>query len=308
MSSQLPSGPKGRVSASSDPAGSKAHAAAPRSSADTSSGSAGTPTKGPNTTRVVGALLARDMLVVRKNLGEFIPRTLLQPLLLVFVFTYVFPKIGQGIGGASDTEGLFSTILVAGVLATTIMFQGIQSTALPLVQDFAITREIEDRVLAPLRIDVVAIEKIISGSLQCLLAALLVFPIATIVPATPVHLVIKWPVLLTMVPLACISASALGLTFGTIFEPRNVPMLFGVIVVPLTFLGCTYYSWQSLSAIKWLQIAVLVNPLVYLSEGFRAAVTDVDHMPLVVIYAFLIAFTILTTAIGIRSFRMRVLK
>ncbi|MCB0974536.1 MAG: ABC transporter permease [Actinobacteria bacterium] len=296
MTGHLPSGPR-RAESSSRRQGTTLPPSLP---ADERSG--------PGTGRVVGALLARDMLVVRKNLNEFIPRTLLQPLLLVFVFTYVFPKIGQGIGGGSDAEGMFSTILVAGVLGTTIMFQGIQSTALPLVQDFAITREIEDRVLAPLRIDVVAIEKILSGSLQCLLAALLVFPIATIVPATPVHLAIKWPILLTMVPLACISASALGLTFGTIFEPRNVPMLFGVIVVPLTFLGCTYYSWQSLSAIKWLQIAVLINPLVYLSEGFRAAVTDVDHMSLPVIYAFLIAFTILTTAIGIRSFRARVLK
>ena len=62
-------------------------------------------------------------------------------------------------------------------------------------------------------------------------------------------------------------------------------MLFGIIVLPLTFLGCTYYSWTSLNPIKvgnvpWLQILVLVNPLVYVSEGFRAAVTTNDHMSL----------------------------
>ena len=45
------------------------------------------------------ALLSRDFYVLTRNLKEFIPRTVLQPLLLVFVFTYVFPKIGQGIGG-----------------------------------------------------------------------------------------------------------------------------------------------------------------------------------------------------------------
>ena len=48
----------------------------------------------------------RDFYVLRKNLKEFIPRTILQPLLLVFVFTYVFPKIGQGIGGSAGRRAV----------------------------------------------------------------------------------------------------------------------------------------------------------------------------------------------------------
>ncbi len=47
------------------------------------------------------ALLLRDLTVLKKNLGIFIARTLIQPFLLVFVFLYVFPQIGQGIGGGS---------------------------------------------------------------------------------------------------------------------------------------------------------------------------------------------------------------
>src|SRR5262249_48776685 len=113
------------------------------------------------------ALLLRDATVLRKTLNEFIPRTLLQPFLLVFVFTYVFPKIGQGVGGSGAGATEFSTVLVAGVVGTAILFQGIQSTALPLVQEFGYTREIEDRVLAPLPVAMVAFEKIVSGALQC---------------------------------------------------------------------------------------------------------------------------------------------
>ena len=113
-----------------------------------------------------------------------------------------------------------------------------------------------------------------AAALQCMLAAALVFPIAAIVPATPVHLQINWLVLLTLGPLACVMAAAVGLTFGTMFEPRTVPLLFGVIIVPITFLGCVYYSWSALAPIRWLQVAVLLNPLVYISEGFRAALTN----------------------------------
>ena len=106
----------------------------------------------------------------------------------------------------------------------------------------------------------VAFEKIVAGALQCLFAGLIVFPIATFVPATPVHLHVNWPVLLTLVPLACLMSGALGLMFGTVFDPRTVPMLFGVILIPITFLGCTYYSWQALEPIRWLQVAVLAQP------------------------------------------------
>ena len=51
------------------------------------------------TAAAFGAMLLRDLTVLRRNLKEFIPRTIMQPLLLVFVFTYVFPKIGQSVGG-----------------------------------------------------------------------------------------------------------------------------------------------------------------------------------------------------------------
>jgi ABC-2 type transport system permease protein len=40
------------------------------------------------------ALLLRDLRVLQKTIVVFAIRTVMQPLLLVFVFTYVFPKIG----------------------------------------------------------------------------------------------------------------------------------------------------------------------------------------------------------------------
>jgi ABC-2 type transport system permease protein len=260
-----------------------------------------------STLSAFGALLLRDLTVLRKNLKEFIPRTILQPLLLVFVFTYVFPKIGQGVGGGGAAATQFSSVLVAGVVATAILFQGIQAVSLPLVQEFGYTREIEDRVLAPLPVQLVAFEKIVAGGLQCLFAGLIVFPIATVVPATPVHLDVNWPILLTLIPLACIMSGALGLFFGTTFEPRTVPMLFGVILIPITFLGCTYYSWLALEPIRWLQVGTLLNPLVYLSEGFRAALTPVPHMSLLAVYPVALGFTVLFSWMGIRGFMRRVI-
>ena len=97
-------------------------------------------------------------------------------------------------------------------------------------------------------------------------------------PATPVHLHINWLELITLAPLAGWVAAALGLMLGTKVSPQQVPALFALIVLPITFLGAIYYPWQTLSAIRWLQIVVLINPLVYMSEGFRAALTTEPHM------------------------------
>ena len=118
-----------------------------------------------------GALLLRDLVVLRKNLKQFVPRTIVQPLLLCFVFLYVFPTIGTGVGGrgGSAGESEFATILVAGVVGLSIIFQGIQAVALPMVQEFGYTKEIEDRVLAPMPVALVALEKVLYGALQGLL-------------------------------------------------------------------------------------------------------------------------------------------
>jgi len=244
--------------------------------------------------------------VLRKDFAMFLGRTAMQPLLLVFVFTYVFPKIGQGIGGQA-AEG-FSTLLVGGVIASAMIFQGIQAVALPLVQEFGYTREIEDRVLAPLPVELVAVEKVAAGAVQGLLAASLVFPMALFIPATDVHLDVNPVLLPAVLLLGAVMSASLGLWVGTRVEPRQVPLVFGLLVIPMTFLGAVYYPWQSLEAIRWLQVAVLINPLVYLSEGLRSSLsTGVPHMPWGVVLAVMAAFTAVLLGSGVRGFRRRVL-
>jgi ABC-2 type transport system permease protein len=254
-----------------------------------------------------GALVLRDLVVLRKGLGVFIIRTIMQPLLFVFVFTYVFPKIGQGIGGAAGAAQ-FSSLLVPGVVAIACIFQGIQAVALPLVQEFSYTREIEDRVMAPLPVWAVATEKIVAGALQGVIAGVIVFPLALIIPTTSVHLSVRWFELVTFLPLAAIVGASLGLAIGTRVKPQQVPLLFSIIVLPLTFLGATYYPWARLTPILWLKWVVLINPLVYMSEAFRTALTpQIPHMPTGLIYLALIAFASGLTWLGIDGFNRRVL-
>jgi len=263
----------------------------------------------------MGGLLLRDLVVLRKTFREFVLRTLIQPFLLCFVFLYVFPKIGQAVGGGGPgASTAFATILVPGVVGITIMFQGVQSIALTMAQEFGFTREIEDRVQAPCPIWLVAISKVISGAVQGLIAAAIVFPIASVVHAAGVKadVSLHWLIILTLVPIACVTMAGLGLILGTSFEPRNIGLMFGFIILPITFLGGTYYPWTRLAPVKigsfhWLQTVVLINPLVYVNEGMRAAFTNAPHMHLYVIYPVMIGFCVLFLFLGLRNFRRRVL-
>jgi ABC-2 type transport system permease protein len=265
----------------------------------------------------LGALLLRDVVVLRKDFGIFVLRTIIQPFLLCFVFLFVFPKIGQSVGGSggpANAESIFATVLVAGVVGISIMFQGVQSVALQMSQEFGFTREIEDRVQAPCPIWLVAMEKVVSGAIQGLISAAIVLPIASVVHARGVQasISIHWLVLITLVPLACIAMGSLGLVLGTSFEPRNIGLMFGFVILPITFLGGTYYEWTRLASVKigswhWLQTIVLINPLLYVNEGMRAAFTDVPHMHLYIVYPVLIAFCAGFLSLGLRNFRRRVL-
>ena len=263
----------------------------------------------------LGALLLRDLVVLGKHKWEFALRTLIQPFLLCFVFLYVFPEIGQGIGGRGPgAESAFATILVPGVVGISVMFQGVQSIALAMAQEFGFTREIEDRVQAPCPIWLVAIAKVVSGAAQGVLSAMIVLPMASVVHAPGVHadLALHWWLIITFVPLACIAMASLGLVLGTSFEPRNIGLMFGFIILPITFLGGTYYGWTRLAPVTidgwhWLQILVLINPLIYINEGMRAVFTNAPHMHLYVIYPVIFGFAVLFLTIGLRNFRRRVL-
>jgi len=263
----------------------------------------------PSLGRVMLGLALRDLRVLRRDWAEFITRTLMQPLLFIFVFAFVFPRIGQTIGTGAVGASAFATVLVPGLVAIAVLFQGITAIALPLSTELGGTREIEDRIMAPAHINAVAIEKVLFAAGQAIVAGLVVLPILLIIPDTPVRLSVSDPLLaLLVIPGAALLSGAIGLALGVTVEPRRIGLMFSVVILPLTFLGAVYYPWAALDAIPWLQILVLVNPLVYVSEGLRAVLTpEVPTMTPWVIVTALYGYSAVLLAYALRGFARRTL-
>jgi ABC-2 type transport system permease protein len=260
---------------------------------------------GPPTVRastVFVALVRRDLRVAQRELPYFLVRTVMQPLLFVVVFGYLLPRMGFVRGG-------YTTSLLPGVLAVSLTLSAIQSVALPLVQDFGWTREIEDRLLAPIPVALVAVEKVVVGVVQGVVAALVVLPVARVIMGPIAGLTFAHVgEVLVVVLLGAATFSALGLLIGTAINPQQIGLMFSIIIAPMIFFGCAYYPWRGLDAVPVAKYLVLINPLVYVAEGMRAALTpSVPHLSLwVVVGALLVLLTSFLT-LGVRSFTRRAL-
>ena len=69
--------------------------------------------------------------------------------------------------------------------------------------------------------------------------------------------------------LVALFSAAGGLTLGCSVGQTQIGLMFSLVLAPMIFFGCVYYPWSALSGFPMLQKLVLLNPLVYASEGLR---------------------------------------
>lgn len=246
------------------------------------------------------AMLSRDAHVARRNIIPLVLQTFIQPLMFVFIFGRVM--VGSGLLPPS-----YKSLLLPGIMALTMVGTGIWAVAMPLIAEFQFTREIEDRLLAPMDISWLAIEKVVAGTLQTLAAGLVVFPVGWLLLRPGVDLSIHRPLVFIIVALLVATfSSAGGLALGCSVNQTHIGLMFSLVVAPMIFFGCAYYPWSSLANFPVLQKIVLANPMVYASEGLRAAlVPQFPHLSLPAVLIGLTGFNTALLAIGLRQFHKK---
>jgi ABC-2 type transport system permease protein len=245
-------------------------------------------------------MLARDAHVARRNALLIFFQTFLQPLLFVFIF-------GRVMVGSGYMPEKYKSLLLPGIIAISMVFTGIWAVAMPLIAEFQWTREIEDRLLAPIDISWIAIEKVVAGMLQALVAGLVVLPLAWLVLRPGVDIGVKSPLEFAVIMLLVAGfASAGGLALGCTMDQQHVGLMFSMVITPMIFFGCTYYPWSALNNFPILQKIVLVNPLVYASEGLRGAlVPQFPHLSAIAVLIALSVFDLLLLLAGLRQFQKK---
>lgn len=244
------------------------------------------------------ALLSRDGHVARRNLLPMLLQNLLQPLLLTFVFGRVLTTSGM-------MHADYKNILLPGVMAISMVLSGVQAVAMPLITEFQFTREIEDRLLAPIDIGWLAVEKIAAGMVQALVAGLVVIPAAWLTMGSGVQLSFRPLEFAVVCLLVAMFSSAGGLVLGCTIGQTQIGLMFSLVIAPMMMFGCAYYPWKSLEAFPILQWAVLINPLVYASEGLRGTLTKAPHIDTWIVVAALVAINVVLLAVGLKRFHQK---
>jgi len=245
------------------------------------------------------AVLRRDLYVTGKELPVFLAQVILQPLFLLFVFGKVLASLGY-------TQNGYSDLLFPGLLALTAVITGMQTLAFPLVVEFGWTKEIEDRLLAPMSTALVAGEKVLFASLRAIVATTIMIPVGILVLGS-----IPWrwsgvPLLVVALVLGSLLGAGLGLVMGTLVVPQRINIVFSLVFTPLLFTGCSQYPWPSLSKLPWFQVVTACNPMTYVSESMRAAlVPSVPHIAVWVCIVVLIGSVSALMTIGVRGFYRR---
>jgi len=246
------------------------------------------------------ALLARDAHVARRSLVQLLLQTFLQPMLFVFIFGRVMVSSGY-------MRPEYKSLLLPGIMAISMIFTGVWAVAMPLIAEFQFTHEIEDRLLAPIENHWLAIEKVCFGTAQAVVSGLAVIPAAWLLLRPGVDLNLHSPVMFAGVTLlvALLSAAG-GLALGCSVGQTQIGLMFSMVLTPMIFFGCVYYPWSALASFPILQKVVLVNPLVYASEGLRGAlVPQFPHLPVIVVFLGLVIFDALLLIVGLRQFHRK---
>src|SRR4051812_32880820 len=244
-------------------------------------------------------MLARDAHAWRRNAMQLVFQIFLQPLLFVFIF-------GRVMVGSGYLPAAYKSLLLPGIMAISMVFTGVWAVAMPLIAEFQFTREIEDRLLAPMDISWVAIEKVLAGAIQALIAGLVVIPMAWLI-LRPIPFSINSPLTFACVTLlVALFAACGGLALGCSMDQQHIGLMFSLVLTPMIFFGCTYYPWSALEKFPILQKAVLINPLVYASEGLRGTlVPQFPHLSLLAVLVALTFFDVALLVLGLRQFRKR---
>ena len=246
------------------------------------------------------ALLARDAHVARRNFVPLLLQTFLQPMMFVFIFGRVMVSSGY-------MPTVYKSLLLPGIMAISMIFTGVWAVAMPLIGEFQFTHEIEDRLLAPIEISWLAIEKVFFGAAQAIVAGLAVIPAAWVLLRPGVELNLSSPgTFAGITVLVALLSACGGLALGCSIDQTKIGLMFSLVLTPMIFFGCTYYPWTALANFPILQKIVLVNPLVYASEGLRGTlVPQFPHLPIVAVLLGLLIFDVLFLLVGLRQFRKK---
>lgn len=236
-------------------------------------------------------LIQRDMRVFLPTLRHRTVNAMLVTVLWVYVFEYV------GFGSVTG----FGLFIAAGECAITGFFEVMENVS-RLVADIKGPRSITYALTLPLPQWMVFARIAVSNALQAMGIAFMILPTAKVLLWNQFSLVdTSYVKVLIIFFLAYMFYGFFSLWLASMVKGlESLGNVWSRIIFPLWFLGCYQFTWGGLAVkSKLFAYVSLLNPLVYCTEGMRAAVIGQDgYLPFWWCCLAIIGFTVFVGVIG----------
>ena len=228
-------------------------------------------------------------------------RTLMQSIIAPVISTSLyFVVFGSAIGSRiSEMEGVsYGAFIVPGLIMLSLLTQSISNASFGIYfPKFSGT--IYELLSAPLSPLEIIISYVGAAATKSIILGLIILITATFF----VNIKIDHPIwMLAYLLLTSVTFSLIGFIIGIWadgFEKLQVVPL--LIITPLTFLGCSFYSISVLPPF-WQKVALL-NPVVYLISGFRWSFYSIEDVNLWVSLGMTLSFLAVSVAAVIWIFK-----
>ncbi|RJQ74453.1 ABC transporter permease [Pseudonocardiaceae bacterium YIM PH 21723] len=248
--------------------------------------------------RAFVGLLEHDLLITRRQLGGVLAQVLMQPLLMLLVF-------GKVLGALGYTPPGYARLLLPGLVALNAFFAPAQNASFPLAMDF-VTGAITTRLQTPASVPWIVLERVVAASVRGVLTALLMIPVGLLLLGDPHWNLAGLPAALGFIVLGALTGGAVGVTIGSLVSPGRIGPVFALVMPPLLFTGSAQFPFPQLSAVPWFRVVCAANPMTYVSEGLRGALTpDIPHLPGPLCAAVLTLSLLIFGSAGLWAFRRR---
>lgn len=212
-------------------------------------------------------LLMRNLTAARSAARLTLIRVVLQPSIYLFVFGHVVSRMISTSGG-----GNYAEVMAPGIIAMTTVSAPFVTIGGQVLSGYY-SRTLEEWLLAPVSLRTVFLALLFtgisSGVVNSLVVMVLIWLILGLAPTDPLY-----------VALATVAGALLFslLTLIVLLVPQRPDRgqeVFSFLMMPMTFFGCTFYSYTMLEP-PFNHFALLL-PTTYLSEGLRAAYAPAQH-------------------------------
>lgn len=206
-----------------------------------------------------------DWLDLRVRITQVIASGLISPLIYILAF-------GLGLGSALTAKppagDSYLQFILPGMVALSSMTISFGGTTFSICGERLYSKTFEEVLLLPVHPMALFLGKMLAGVVRGLMTSASVILIAVLVTG---KLTFLSPLFLLLLVLNCAVFAGLGVIVGlNVKSLEGVGLLNNFLIVPMSFLGATFFDPQTLPML--LKAIVYLLPLTYTSIGLRAAV------------------------------------